>query len=66
VLLILKQADYIRICVKQIPAKSHILSGKALCVFNGNIPLEILIPSQDMTSDLITVRDVNVAFDDIR
>jgi hypothetical protein len=59
---LLKQTEYVQVCLKPIPVKSHVLSAKALCVFNGNIPIEIQIPPQEMTGEIITVRDVHIAF----
>ncbi|MBA7685604.1 hypothetical protein ES703_94029 [subsurface metagenome] len=63
---LLKQAEYLQICLKPIPSKSYILSGKAFCVFNGNIPIEITIPPQEMSNEIIIIRDVDVTFSDIR
>ncbi len=58
-----KQTDYIQVCLKPIPARSRILSGRVVCVFNDVIPLEIQIPSQEMVSDVIAIRDIGMALE---
>jgi len=45
------------------PSGSHVLSGKALCVFNGDIPMEIPIKPQRMTGEVIIIRDIDMAFE---
>jgi hypothetical protein len=61
----LKEAEYVQICLEPMPSGSHVLSGKALCVFNGDIPMEIPIKPQRMTGELIIIRDIDRAFEEV-
>jgi hypothetical protein len=61
----LKEAEYVEISVRPIPSGSQILSGRVLCTFNGDIPLEIPISPQRMTGEVIIIRDIDRAFEEV-
>lgn len=58
----LRAADYIQINFSPMPKESKVLGGRAICIINGSIELNILIPPQETKDGNILIRDIRNIF----
>lgn len=58
----LKKAQYAQIQFFPMPEKNEVSSGKAICTFNSDVQVEIVIPPQETTKGLILVRNLEDVF----
>jgi len=63
---ILQESDLIQIKFNMIPNNSHVITGKASVVINGDMRFEFEILPQDMKNDSIIVRDIEQEFHKVR
>ena len=63
---ILQESDLIQIYFHKIPNNSHVITGKASVVINGDMRLEFNVPPQQMRNDLILIRNIEEEFLKVR
>ncbi|NSW86693.1 MAG: hypothetical protein HPY84_10275 [Syntrophobacteraceae bacterium] len=58
----LRETEYVQMHFQKMPIESHVLGGKAVCVFNGEVRIEIDIPAQDTREGLFFSREMKDVF----
>ena len=58
----LQEAEYAQIKFLPMPKESKVLGGKATCIFNSEVRIQIAIPPQETTEGRISVRGLKEAF----
>lgn len=58
----LKSTDTFRVFFQKMPAESKVLSGKISILVNGEVPVEVNVPPQQVSDGLILVRDTASVF----
>jgi hypothetical protein len=58
----LKTTDTFRVFFQKMPAESKILTGRISILINGEVPIEVSVPPQQISDGLIAVRDVASVF----
>jgi len=58
----LKTADTARVFFQKMPLESKVLTGRLSVTINGEVPVEIEIPPQDVKDGLVAARDISSAF----
>lgn len=58
----LRRSEYAQISFIPMPAKSKVIGGKAICIFNSQERAEIEVPPQEMVDEKIFVRNLKKVF----